>query len=278
MSITLDLTSIIRRPPMLPVDLIGASKGLYLIGASKGSYLIGASKGSYLIGASKGLYLWVNPSEAPRLAPVHLRHVANPHFYTYAQLPHHTCQRSSTTHNCRERKRRATLEAMVILMPSGCLSAAYFWFYVSKPSTLILNLEHNAKGHIMTYHSFKVRKIEGIRSSTQLWYISYNTRTIVESDVFCLNYYYTCKQKLCMKNIFEIFQFFENRERDWSPLCWLYLYWYTRACVFLAHLTKSPTPFDVFVTHAESLVTEVSNESICNVARNISHFGALPRR
>ena len=259
MSITLDLTSTIRSPPMLPVDLIGASKG------------------SYLIGASKGLYLWVNPSEAPRLAPVHLRHVDNPHFYTYAQLPHHTCQRSSTTHNCRERKRRATLEEMVILTTSGCLSAAYFWFYVSKPSTLILNLEHNAKGHIMTYHSFKVRKIEGIRSSTQLWYISYNTRTIVESDAFCLNYY-TRKQKLCMKNIFEIFQFFENRERDWSPLCWLYLYWYTRACVFLAHLTKSPTPFDVFVTHAESLVTEVWNESICNVAKHISHFGALPRR
>ena len=248
MAITLDLTSTIRSPPMLPVDLIGASKGLYL---------------------------WVNPSEAPRLAPVHLRHVDNPHFYTYAQLPHHTCQRSSTTHNCRERKRRATLEEMVILTTSGCLSAAYFWFYVSKPSTLILNLEHNAKGHIMTYHSFKV--IVGIRSLTQLWYISYNTRTVVESDAFCLNYY-TRKQKLCMKNIFEIFQFFENRERDWSPLCWLYLYWYTRACVFLAHLTKSPTPFDVFVTHAESLVTEVWNESICNVAKHISHLSALPRR
>ena len=107
MSITLDLTSTIRSLPMLPVDLIGACKGLYLL---------------------------IKPSEAPRLAPVHLRHVANPHFYTHAQLPHHMSQRSSTTHNCRERKRRAALEAMVILMPSGCLSAAYFWFYVSKPS------------------------------------------------------------------------------------------------------------------------------------------------
>ena len=144
MAITLDLTSTIRSPPMLPVDLIGASKG------------------SYLIGASKGLYLWVNPSEAPRLAPVHLRHVDNPHFYTYAQLPHHTCQRSSTTHNCRERKRRATLEEMVILTTSGCLSvvtvATYLYvrivmYRLFNHTIILLRSRSNVNNDIFSYSS-----------------------------------------------------------------------------------------------------------------------------
>ena len=52
----------------------------------------------------------------------HLRYVATSHFYN------HAWQRSATAHNYRERKRFEALEAVVILIPSGCLSAAHFLF------------------------------------------------------------------------------------------------------------------------------------------------------
>ena len=44
-----------------------------------------------------------------------------------------------------------------------------FLFLIEVASTLIINLEHNAKGHIVTYYSFKVRLIVGIQFPTQLW-------------------------------------------------------------------------------------------------------------
>ena len=43
----------------------------------------------------------------------------HPQFRANVQLQHHRRQRSRTAYICRERERRASLEAILILIPSG---------------------------------------------------------------------------------------------------------------------------------------------------------------
>ena len=70
---------------------------------------------------------------SPLLLQVYLRQVAHLPFRTHALLRHNRRQRSPTALNCIEHKRHAAQRAVVIPMPSGCLSAAYSLFSVSKP-------------------------------------------------------------------------------------------------------------------------------------------------